>query len=72
MGERVVVRVVVQLMAAFFLATCGAQAQVTFKPLEGRQVFCQACYRARKGTTTPEQVEVATSPEADADVGIVE
>ena len=32
-------------------ATCGAEAQVPFKPLEGRQVFCQACYRARKGTT---------------------
>ena len=28
--------------------TCGAQAQVPFKPIEGREVFCQPCYRARK------------------------
>jgi CxxC-x17-CxxC domain-containing protein len=28
-------------------ATCGARAQVPFKPLEGREVFCQPCYRAR-------------------------
>jgi len=28
--------------------SCGAQAAVPFKPAEGREVFCQACYRARK------------------------
>jgi CxxC-x17-CxxC domain-containing protein len=28
--------------------SCGAQAEVPFKPAEGREVFCQACYRARK------------------------
>jgi CxxC-x17-CxxC domain-containing protein len=27
---------------------CGSQAEVPFKPAEGREVFCQACYRARK------------------------
>jgi CxxC-x17-CxxC domain-containing protein len=27
---------------------CGAESQVPFKPDEGREVFCQACYRARK------------------------
>ena len=48
-------------------AECGTQAQVPFKPLEGRQVFCQPCYRARKGTTP---TEGATSEESDA--GIVE
>ncbi len=30
-------------------ASCKAHAQVPFKPLEGREVFCQACYRARRG-----------------------
>lgn len=28
--------------------SCGAESQVPFKPDEGRDVFCQACYRARK------------------------
>ncbi|MFT3774718.1 MAG: zinc-ribbon domain containing protein [Minicystis sp.] len=28
--------------------SCGVQAEVPFKPAEGREVFCQACYRARK------------------------
>lgn len=28
--------------------TCGGVAQVPFKPIEGRDVFCQPCYRARK------------------------
>lgn len=27
---------------------CGAESQVPFRPDEGREVFCQACYRARK------------------------
>lgn len=49
-------------------AECGAQAQVPFKPLEGRQVFCQPCYRARKGT--PAAADAAT--DTDKDAGIVE
>ncbi|APR82896.1 Hypothetical protein A7982_08245 [Minicystis rosea] len=28
--------------------SCGSNAEVPFKPAEGREVFCQACYRARK------------------------
>lgn len=28
--------------------SCGVAAEVPFKPAEGRDVFCQACYRARK------------------------
>lgn len=28
--------------------SCGVHAEVPFKPAEGRDVFCQACYRARK------------------------
>jgi CxxC-x17-CxxC domain-containing protein len=28
--------------------SCGVAAEVPFKPAEGREVFCQACYRARK------------------------
>lgn len=28
--------------------SCGANAEVPFKPAEGRDVYCQACYRARK------------------------
>src|SRR5262245_23950540 len=27
---------------------CGTNAEVPFRPAEGREVFCQACYRARK------------------------
>lgn len=30
--------------------SCGAESQVPFRPDEGRDVFCQACYRARKPT----------------------
>jgi CxxC-x17-CxxC domain-containing protein len=29
-------------------SSCGVSAEVPFKPAEGREVFCQACYRARK------------------------
>lgn len=29
---------------------CGKSAEVPFKPAEGRDVFCQDCYRARKPT----------------------
>jgi CxxC-x17-CxxC domain-containing protein len=28
--------------------SCGIHAEVPFRPAEGRDVFCQACYRARK------------------------
>ncbi|MCC6554279.1 MAG: zinc-ribbon domain containing protein [Polyangiaceae bacterium] len=28
--------------------SCGAAGEVPFKPVEGRDVFCQTCYRARK------------------------
>lgn len=28
--------------------SCGVHAEVPFRPAEGRDVFCQACYRARK------------------------
>lgn len=28
--------------------TCGVKTQVPFRPVEGRDVFCQPCYRARK------------------------
>jgi CxxC-x17-CxxC domain-containing protein len=28
---------------------CGAATKVPFKPIEGRDVFCQPCYRARHG-----------------------
>lgn len=28
--------------------SCGVSAEVPFRPAEGREVFCQACYRARK------------------------
>jgi CxxC-x17-CxxC domain-containing protein len=49
---------------------CGIAAQVPFKPIEGREVFCQECYRARRGTARPETevLDVAT----DSDGGIVE
>jgi CxxC-x17-CxxC domain-containing protein len=50
--------------------TCGVEAQVPFKPIEGRDVFCQPCYRARpgKGAAPPaEGIEVT-----DTETGIVE
>lgn len=28
--------------------SCGAEGEVPFKPIDGRDVFCKACYRARK------------------------
>jgi len=48
---------------------CGAAAQVPFKPIEGRQIFCQPCYRLRKGVTE-RATEGASIDEGDA--GIVE
>jgi CxxC-x17-CxxC domain-containing protein len=35
-------------MFAITCDTCGAQAEVPFKPAEGREVYCPACYRARR------------------------
>ena len=35
-------------MVSITCKSCGAESQVPFKPDEGRDVFCQACYRARK------------------------
>ena len=29
---------------------CGAQAQVPFKPIEGKPVFCKDCHMKRKNT----------------------
>jgi CxxC-x17-CxxC domain-containing protein len=29
-------------------SSCGVATQVPFQPIEGRDVFCQPCYRARK------------------------
>lgn len=28
---------------------CGQEASVPFEPIQGRAVFCQSCYRERKG-----------------------
>jgi CxxC-x17-CxxC domain-containing protein len=50
-------------------ATCGAAAQVPFKPLEGRQVFCQECYRARRATG---QAAAPAPDVTSTDTGIVE
>jgi CxxC-x17-CxxC domain-containing protein len=30
---------------------CGVEAQVPFKPAEGREVFCPTCYRARRAAS---------------------
>ncbi len=35
-------------MFAITCDTCGAQAEVPFKPAEGREVYCPTCYRARR------------------------
>jgi CxxC-x17-CxxC domain-containing protein len=47
---------------------CGTQATVPFRPIEGRDVFCQPCYRARRTRND------ATAEPIDAtdDAGIVE
>lgn len=39
---------------------CGTSAQVPFRPLEGRDVFCQPCYRARRGLPAVETGLVTT------------
>jgi CxxC-x17-CxxC domain-containing protein len=56
-------------------ATCGVHAQVPFKPLEGRQVFCQPCYRARARPHSPDDPAAASADGievGDTDSGIVE
>ena len=56
-------------------AECGTAAQVPFKPLEGRQVFCQPCYRARARDKEPTQTpggESTSTESSDIDTGIVE
>ncbi|HEY2514170.1 MAG TPA: zinc-ribbon domain containing protein [Polyangiaceae bacterium] len=56
-------------------AECGTAAQVPFKPLEGRQVFCQPCYRARARDKEPVQTvegETTSAETSDIDTGIVE
>ncbi len=50
-------------------AECGTTAQVPFKPLEGRQVFCQPCYRARRGSV---ENTTAGLDVAETDPGIIE
>jgi CxxC-x17-CxxC domain-containing protein len=51
-------------------AECGKDSQVPFKPLEGRQVFCQECYRARRGLP---RTAAEPAPDVQAsDSGIVE
>jgi len=49
--------------------TCGVQAQVPFKPIEGREVFCKTCYQARRGEPRP--VDATQDPDG-TDRGIVE
>ena len=48
---------------------CGVPAQVPFRPIEGRQVFCQDCYRARRGIV---REGGETAEPRDTDNGIVE
>lgn len=48
---------------------CGTQAEVPFKPIDGRQIFCQPCYRARKGTAAAATDGAAIDT---GDAGIVE
>lgn len=47
--------------------TCGTAAQVPFKPIEGRDVFCQPCYRARRPPTEVALPSAPTEVAADAD-----
>jgi CxxC-x17-CxxC domain-containing protein len=48
---------------------CGVIAQVPFKPVEGRAVYCPACYRARKGSVRQATDGVAID---ESDEGIIE
>jgi CxxC-x17-CxxC domain-containing protein len=47
--------------------TCGAAAQVPFKPIEGRDIFCQPCYRARAPVATA-PAPAASTPAPDVEV----
>jgi len=48
---------------------CGSSAQVPFRPLAGRPVFCPACHRARRGL----QAEAMNGTLIEAqDEGIIE
>src|SRR5262249_32517909 len=50
-------------------AECGVTAFVPFKPVEGRAVYCPACYEARKGSVR----QATDGVEIDADdEGIIE
>lgn len=51
-------------------ANCGGTAQVPFRPLAGRDVFCPNCYRARRGQN--EQRAVDPIDLLDTDSGIIE
>jgi len=46
---------------------CGTAAQVPFKPIEGRDVFCQPCYRARRGIAEPATAGAPPAPETSPD-----
>jgi CxxC-x17-CxxC domain-containing protein len=54
-------------------AACGIHAQVPFKPLEGREVFCQPCYRARpRRDPSPNPSPTESIDVGEAEAGIVE
>ncbi len=44
---------------------CGAATQVPFKPVEGRDIFCQPCYRARHGVAVT--APIPTEPDETDD-----
>lgn len=48
---------------------CGVAAEVPFKPIAGRPVFCAACHRARKGLVRQATDGVEVDP---SDEGIIE
>ena len=53
-------------------AQCAAVSHVPFKPLEGREVFCQDCYRARRAIPREERDKVEAIEVNGSDAGIVE
>jgi CxxC-x17-CxxC domain-containing protein len=50
-------------------SSCQTPAEVPFRPVEGRQVYCAKCYRARKGH---ERLATDGLDVDAADLGIVE
>ena len=38
-------------------AECGKECEVPFKPTQGRDVFCQDCFKKRKGFKPKEESE---------------